>query len=89
MRSPIVAIAFIALTSNAHGQSQNSVPCFLKTPHPVCIASFRIDPSGTLGDTGTSKGIALLDGYQVRFLCSAGAANRKKPRVCQWQKVKP
>lgn len=59
--------------------------CTVADSHPVCRASFAVDPSGTLGNTGRSTGTAVINGVEVKFVCTAGVAQVRQPRQCKWQ----
>lgn len=58
--------------------------CLKIDEHPVCQSTYKVNPSGTLGNSGISTGTAIVNGIEVKYTCYAGSATHRQPRRCVW-----
>ena len=85
MTSLCISLFMNACTSSANtNNASNQIYCIHSDEHPICKATYKLDPSATLGSNGISSGVVVMDGKEVEFVCQAGTASMRRPRSCTW-----
>jgi len=79
----LLAVGAVLAGLGWHGTARaEEITCTTESRHPVCVATFKLHPAGSIRANQFSQGTAVVGGKTVEYRCltgqmGAGARGRK------------